>query len=143
MEFFWIDGYGTKDEEVNGISKYECRMYDENGVMLQEICFFDFSTKFEVEFAQKHHVRHLYAYEVEYCNGYSMSKGFDRDPDGYHHFGWQGVKEHTVDDIKRWCENYLASMYIIDYEKELKELEAKKRRSDWLIEHGYQKMEVK
>lgn len=149
MRFEWHDGICLNNkklieyEKKNGISRYECYLYDDSGKKLQEIYFYDYSTKGEVEQAEKNKWRRPYAYKVDYCCGYSMSKGFDKDPDYCNHFGWHGIKKHTVDDIKQWCENYLAKKYIIDYEKELAKLQIRKEQSDWFVSHGYGDIEEK
>jgi hypothetical protein len=69
-------------------------------------------------------------------NGYAMDKGFDRteDPDQY---GYVGKPRHTVDDIKRWCENYLASMYIREYESIQARFDTVKERAEQLLKMGY------
>lgn len=153
MRFEWFDGYCSQNEELiqyekeNGISRYECHLYDDDNKEIQEIYFHDYSTKGEVEKAKKNHWVREFAYMVSYCYGYSMSKGFDpgiplseRTDEDY--WGWKGTKEHTVEDIKRWCEEYLAQQYIINYEKELEKLQERKRLSDWFVEHGYGSVEL-
>lgn len=142
MRFEWIDGHGTEIEkdEKHGISYYKCYLYDDDGKELDEIYFHDYSTPYEVEEAKKNYWKRPYAYEVGYCHGYSMSHGFDYDDDYYDYFGYRGKKTHTVADIKKWCENYLASKYIIDYEAELEKLQERKRKSDWFEAQGYVKM---
>ena len=64
-------------------------------------------------------------------------KKFDEDKYAYNHFGWHGVKTMSVNDVKRWCENYIAEKYIINYEEELQELQKRKEVSDWFVNQGY------
>lgn len=143
MRFEWFDGFCSDNEELiayekeYGISRYKCHLYDDNGKKIEEIHFYDYSTKGEVEYAEKNHYRRPYAYKVGYCHGYSMSRGFDEDKDAYNHFGWHGVKTMSVNDVKRWCENYIAEKYIINYEEELQELQKRKEVSDWFVNQGY------
>ena len=145
MRFEWIDGNEFKTEEVRafeeqyGISRYEGRLYDDDGNKIDGIVIFDYSTKWEVKNDIKNKVFRDYAYIVSYYNGYSMGKGFDKCANNRNHFGWQGTKEHTIDDIKNWCEEYIASRYIINYEEELAKLQKRKEVSDWFVENGYGK----
>lgn len=146
MRFKWTDGYkysNPNDPELiqyyqeKGIPFYNCELYDDDGSKIQEISFYDYSTPGEIEDAEKNRYRRPYAYSVSYCNGYSMNRGFCPDPDYRNHYGWRGVKTMTVEDVKRWCEEYLAKIYIIDYDKELQKLQKRKERSDWFVQHGY------
>lgn len=143
MKFVWEDGYCSSDPEViqyekeKGISVYKGFLYDDDGRKLEKITIRDYSTKGEIEQAEKNHWRRPYAYHVNYCCGFSMSEKFCEDPDAYHHYGWHGEKTMTINDVKRWCEEYIANLYIIDYDKELANLQERKARSDWFINNGY------
>ena len=74
-----------------------------------------------------------------------MDKGFDYDDDYYDRAdenglflgGYNGKCTHTVEDIKRWCEEYLAGLYIKAYAEMIARLGDTKRRSEWFLEHGY------
>ena len=155
MRFEWIDGLEPNDREIveyeekNGISRYKCYLLDDKDNILEEISFIDYSTKGEIEEAKKNKWIRPYAYEVRYCNhGYSMSKIFDEGiPSTKRNlselYGFMGPKEHTVEDIKRWCENYIAEKYIINYEEEYQKLQKRKERSDWFISQGYGEKENK
>lgn len=129
MKFVWED-------EVN-IGYYECKLYDDKGNELESIWFWDYSNPYQVEEAIKNEWKRYYAYKVEYCNGYSMTKGFDKTEDTTK-FGYNGTKEHTVEDIKKWCENYIASLYINCYNNILARLEEAKKQAEWFIDNGYE-----
>lgn len=127
IKFVWKDN--------DDIGYYECTMYDDSN-KLESIYFWDFSNPYNVENDNKHRYNRNYAYKVGYCNGYSMDKGFDKteDPD---QFGYVGKPRHTIDDIKRWCENYLASMYIREYEDIQVRFDIIKERAEQLKKMGY------
>ena len=124
MRFEWDDD----------ISYYVCTLYDDNNKRIDDIRFFDYSSKERVLFDEKNHFPRPYAYEVYGCG---LAGRFDCDKHFLRHYGWRGKKEHSVEDIKRWCENYLAKGYIIDYDTEFKKLNERKRISDWFVENGY------
>ena len=65
-----------------------------------------------------------------------MDKGFDKTEDS-DQFGYVGKPRHTIDDIKRWCENYLASMYIHEYESVQARFDTIKERAEQLKKMGY------
>lgn len=94
----------------------------------------------QTNIAKKEDVKNRYhrrcAYKVNYCNGYSMEKGFDQtqDPD---QFGYVGTPRHSVEDIKRWCENYIASIYIREYDMVRHNYDIIKERADQLTKLGY------
>ena len=144
MKFVWKDGFCSDDPELiayekeYGMHSYHGFLYDDNGKELESILIQDYSTKGALKDAVENRWHRPYAYEVNYCNhGYSMKEGFDEDTDYYNHFGWKGTKTMTVDDVKRWCEEYIASLYIIDFDKEYQKLLQRKEQSDWFTERGY------
>lgn len=65
-----------------------------------------------------------------------MTKEFDRteDPAGYEYVG---KPRHSIDDIKRWCENYLASGYIHEYQRIQEQFDTIKERAEQLLKMGY------
>ena len=50
---------------------------------------------------------------------------------------------HTVEDIKKWCEEWIAQRYINSYENMLSQLKAAEKRHDWFIEKGYGQIDLK
>lgn len=138
MKFVW-------DEEDADIGHYDLYLYDDDGKKLENIWIRDYSNPWNVESDKDRGYRREYAYDVGYCNGYSMNQGFDKDEDFYHRTGggYQGIKTHTLEDIKKWCENYLAQMYIGSYYDALKSLPEKERRCKWFEEQGFSLEEKK
>lgn len=74
-----------------------------------------------------------------------MKQGFDYDDEYGEHVdengellgGYQGNCTHTVDDIKRWCENWLAQRYLASYYNTLAELDKMKERAEWFESQGF------
>ena len=138
MKFVW-------DDSDADIGHYRCKLIDNDETTLEEIHFTDYTNEWQQKDGQKNHYPRAYSFEVGYCCGFSMYKGFDyddnyydrADEDGFRLGGYNGKCTHTVEDIKRWCEEYLAGMYIESYASMLKKLDDAKRRSEWFIEHGY------
>lgn len=60
---------------------------------------------------------HPYAFEVNYCHGYSMHEGFD--------------DSHTLEDVKIWAEDYLLNGIIAYYDDMIADLEAARKRAEW------------
>lgn len=52
-------------------------------------------------------------------------------------FKYVGTPKHTIDDIKRWCEAYIASCYIKEYESRKKQYEIAKERADQFFAMGF------
>ena len=137
MEFVW-------DESSADIGHYECALMD-GGQKIETISFWDYTNEWQHENAQKSHYERAYSFEVSYCCGYSMRHGFDydkeyrrrRDEDGKRLYGYNGASTHTVEDVKRWCEEYLAEKYIDGYANMLASLNTAKRRAEWFTKNGY------
>ncbi len=135
MEFVWND----QDADI-GI--YECALLDDDGSKLDDTIFKDYTNEWVQQNDKKCSHKRPYSFEVNYCRGYSMHKGFDYDegylsrPGG----GYQGISTHTVDDIKRWCEEYLAQKCIDVYEEMLSKFNAAKRRAECLKNMGFGKV---
>ncbi len=130
MKFVW--------EDIADIGHYTVTLYDDKDKMLGDMWFKDFTSEWQQQNAEKNGYQRPYSFEAEYCNGFSHSHGFDYDPDyTKHRGGYHGNCTHTVEDIKRYCEEYLAHLFIIDYEAELKQLQEQKRVSDVLQDMGY------
>lgn len=127
MEFRW------KDEEYG---YHECKLYD-GDKMIERIYFTDFNSPFHRENDRKNHYRRDYAYEIGYCSGCAMKEWFDEKDHNYDGFGYEGTPLHTVDEVKRWCENYLAQIYLHSYQNALKSLDEKRRRAEWFESQGF------
>lgn len=132
MKFVW-------NNEDADIGYYECALLDDDGSKLNDISFKDYTNEWVQQDDKECDYKRPYSFEVNYCRGYSMREGFDYDeeyrsrPGG----GYQGVCTHTIEDIKHWCEEYLAQKYIDIYKEMLAELDTAKRRAECLKNMGY------
>lgn len=141
MEFKWIDDAET--------GYYECELY-EGGVKINEISFIDYTSEFYQRFDKENHYARPHAFMVHWCCGWSMKQGFDYDNKYGEHVdengrligSYQGNCTHTVDDIKRWCENWLAQRYLTDYYDTLTKSNKIKARAEWFESQGF-KLEEK
>ena len=130
MRFEWNDS-------LSYIGHYELTLYDDDNEKLDDMWVRDYTNPWMIEHDTANRIRRKYAYEAGYCNGSSMHKGFGLW-DGYENeFGYHGKTERSLKDIKRWCEQYLADLYINAYKRALERLDEQKRRHDWFVEHGY------
>lgn len=132
MKFKWID----RDSDIG---YYELILYNDEGEQTDEIWFKDYSCDFNLNYDKERGYKRRYAYEIGYCNGFSMHCGFDEDENFYHRAcgGYQGNKQHTIEDVKRWCENYIAQQYISDYYAALKALPKKEKMCKWFEGQGF------
>lgn len=138
MKFVW-------DDSNADIGHYKCKLIDDDGTTLDKIHFTDYTDEWQQNDGRKNHYQRPYSFEVGYCCGFSMHEGFDYDDDyrshkgsdGHTLGGYNGTCTHTVEDIKRWCEEYLAGFYIRSYTDMLERLGDTKRRSEWFLTHGY------
>lgn len=65
-------------------------------------------------------------------------KKFDVDPTEDPTVKWYtGTPTHTIDELKKWCERYVASCYIKDYEAKLEKLKKLQEITDSLKEMGF------
>ena len=136
MEFKWID-----DVEIG---YYECELY-EGDKKINDISFTDYTSEYHLRVDKERRCARPHSFEVHWCHGWSMSEGFDYDPDYYNHAdengelvgGYQGNCTHTVDYIKRWCENWLAQRYLSSYYHTLAELDKMKERAEWFESQGF------
>lgn len=132
MKFVW-------NESDARIGYYSCELIDDDGSELQKIFFIDNTNCWNKENDALNGFKRAYSFEVPYCDGDTTCEGFDYDkeyrsrPGG----GYQGVCTHTVEDVKRWCEEYLAKKYIDHYKEMLAELDTAKRRAECLKNMGY------
>ena len=132
MKFVW-------NNEDADIGYYECTLLDDDGSNINDISFKDYTNEWVQQNDKKCDYKRPYSFEVNYCRGYSMREGFDYDEEYRSRLGggYQGISTHTVDDIKRWCEEYLAQKYIDVYEEMLSRLDTAKRRAECLKDMGY------
>lgn len=139
LKFVW-------DEEENA-THYHCKLYDDNEI-LAEISFTDYNCKESREYDKKNHRLRECAYEISYHGGanYRMRHEFDYDNEYDSHidektgerlYGYNGLCTHTVDDVKRWCEEFMAQIFINDYKSIIKKLDQIKERHDWFVQRGY------
>ncbi|MCR5368403.1 hypothetical protein [Eubacterium sp.] len=136
LKFVW------KDEP--DIGYYECILY-EGDEKINDIGFEDFTCDCNQRVDKERHKPRPYAFKVGWCHGWSMSEGFDYDANCYEHLddkgrhigGYQGNCTHTVEDIKRWCENWLAQRYLKSYYETLDRIEQMKARAEWFESQGF------
>lgn len=137
MKFVW-------DDSDADVGHYRCKLFDDDDV-IDEIHFTDYTNEWQQKDCRENHFPRAYSFEVGYCRGFSHWEGFDYDDDyynrvdenGYHLGGYNGNCTHTVEDVKRWCEEYLAGLCIKTYTRMIAQLDDAKRRCEWFKEHGY------
>ena len=142
MEFIWFDNDAD-------IGHYDCTLM-EGTKIIDTIHIVDYTNAWQQEDARKSHYYRAYSFNVSYCCGYAMEQGFDydknyrcrKDENGKVLYGFNGICTHTVEDVKRWCEEYLAQKYINGYADLLAALESAKRRAEWFKENGYGNMNL-
>lgn len=126
------------------ISVYRCYLYEGDKV-INDIKFNDYSCEKSREYDKKKGYVRPYSFEVDWCHGWSMSEGFDYDEECYNRYdedgcrigGYQGNCTHTVEDIKKWCENWLAQQYLSSYYETIATLNEKKARAKWFEAQGF------
>lgn len=136
LKFVWED-----DPEIG---YYECLLL-EDGKAIDNITFWDYTCEYTQKSDKKSMYYRPYAFKVSWCHGYSMSEGFDYDENYRKHSdgGYQGNCTHTVNDIKRWCEEWIAQRYINSYKRTVEQLNDMKKKHDWFKKQGYGDMELK
>lgn len=99
MKLYW-----KNNRQMAEIGSYECVLEDDDGYT-QTIHIRDNTCEFCRKEAAKDPITfkhyHPYAFEVDYCHGYSMSEGFDET--------W------TLERVKIWAEDYLLNGLINNY----------------------------
>lgn len=145
MKFEW------NDEDAD-IGSYKCFLYDDDNKCIDDIYFTDFTCGWHRKDDEENRFVRPYSFEASWCHGWSMKEGFDYDKEYNQHWdedflketgwyrpkgGYQGECTHTVDDIKRWCENWLAQRYLRSYYNTLEELDTQKRRAEWFESQGF------
>ena len=133
------------DNSSADIGHYDCDVYEVDGdkkTKIDDISLWDYTNEWQQEDARKNRYFRAYAFEV-HC--WSMTKGFGadddyksrRDENGKLLFGYNGTCDKSLDDVKRWCEEWIAQRYIKNYQEMLASLEALKQRSEALKKQGY------
>lgn len=136
MNFVW-------DDSDADIGHYSCKFLDED-VVIDEISFRDYTNEWHFNNDKENGYKRPYSFIVHWCSGWSMREGFDYDKEYRERKsgGYQGNCTHTVEDIKRWCEEWIAQRYINSYQNMLSQLKAAEKRHDWFIEKGYGQMDL-
>ena len=135
MRFEW------ENDEV--IGSYWLHLFDDDGKELDVMWIKDHTAPWNVQNDQRIRAQRRWAYEVGYCKGFSFSRGFDEYKDWANNYGYHGKPTHTLDDIKRFCENYIAQMYLQCYQRAVATLDEKRRRAAWFEANGFVLEEVK
>lgn len=143
MKFIWDDTYAE-------IDVYNCELIDDDDNVLENIEVIDYTSISTQESTYMPHNFYPYSFEVTvYCGAsketIQMKRGFDYDSayrnhideNGNRMYGYNGVCTHTIEDVKRFCEEYLAERYIDLYNYMLPNFNDAKRRASWFIENGY------
>ena len=128
------------------IGRYDCRLF-EGDEEIDNISFSDYTCKWAQKSANECMIKRPCAFLASWHNGDVMYQGFDYDKEfqnrtdekGRYVYGYNGTVTHTVDDVKAWCENWLAKRHISEYDAVLKNLDKIRRRAEWFTEHGYGK----
>ena len=131
-------------KDAPDIGHYECYLY-EGDKKIDEMNFTDYTCEFRQNYDRKNRYTRAYSFYASWCDGWSMGQGFDYDAnynnhsdvDGHLIGGYQGTSTHTVDDIKKWCENWLAQGYLKAYYNTMKELDQMTARAKWFEDHGF------
>ena len=136
MNFVW-------DDSNADIGYYSCKFLD-GDVVIDEISFTDYTNEWRFNNDKKYGDKRPYSFEIHWRRGVSMKEGFDYDKEyrKRENGGYQGNCTHIVEDIKRWCEEWIAQRYINSYKNILSQLKAAEKRHDWLIEKGYGQMDL-
>lgn len=137
MRFEW-------DDSSSDIGHYECNLYDDDK-RISEISFTDYTCEWRRKYDEKYGFPRPYSFEVTWCKGFDYDEEYDNyyDENPKRKGGYQGNCTHTVDDIKRWCENWLAQCYLRSYYNTLAELDTLKRRAEWFESQGFKLEDVK
>lgn len=97
---------------------------------MERISFNDNTCDFRQLIARENNYGDCYSFEVSWCNEWSMHQGFDYDSVKHETGEYQGKCTHTVDDVKRWCENWIAQLYFQDYYDTVSRLPKLKAEAD-------------
>lgn len=133
MRFEWTTN-------LDDVPCYECNLFD-GDKWIDKIWFYDYACEEGRKYDIEHNLLRWYAYMVywDVRGGISL----DRDEEFWarsgkeYKPGYQGKCTHTVDDIKRWCENWLAQKTLKKYYNILKEFDTLKSRAEWFESMGF------
>jgi len=132
ISFNWIDD--------NEEGKYVCTMYEGN-TPIQTIEFTDYSNPTRIKYDKRHRIKRACAYIVLYrpadLNTKGIYKTLDANNTDSTSNGYSATSIHSIPEIKRWCENYLAAIYIRKYEDVIREMQTLKNRAEELMLLGY------
>ena len=144
------------DDSSADIGHYRCNCYEiddvtKNKVKIDDIYFTDYTNAWQQKDAIENHYYRPCAFEVSWCHGWSMNESFGYDKDyrtrkdenGNNIYGYNGTCDRTVNDIKTWCEEWIAQRHINNYEKILAELEELRQRAESFKTLGYGKTNLK
>ena len=109
---------------------------------IDNVSFYDFTCDFNRRYDERFCIYRAYAFEVHWGSCRSDDQNFDFYEDWDKSYGYNGTAAHTVNDIKRWCENRMAERCIETYETMLKDLDTARRRAEWFTANGYNKKEA-
>lgn len=129
LKFIWED-----DERVG---YYQCQLVDDTNNKVFRIVFQDNTCPFCITRDKRHKLRREFAYEISSYSGLNK-KGIDRTEDD-NSFEYVGKPKHSIDDIKRYCENYLAAQIINEYYDLQKQINFIKNSAEELLKMGYSK----
>lgn len=104
------------------IGHYDCIITDDDGYK-QDISLVDYTCEYQRKRKAEDGIYKRYhpeAFEVHYCNGYSMREVFN--------------DSHTLESVKVWCEDYLLDKYINHYNNIIANLEKIKSKAEWAIQ---------
>ena len=150
-----LDAYIRNDElrKVSAMPKLrfswldadECRSAYKGFLMegdskIQSVYIMDYTTEDRQHMDEVMREQRTHAYRVDFGK-YDFSNiyktfYFDETEDSTQ-FKYVGTPKHTIDDIKRWCEAYIASCYIKEYESRKKQYEIAKERADQFLAKGF------
>lgn len=135
MKFVWND----KNADIGN---YHLYLIDDNGRELEDISITDYTCDFHQQYDPKNRYLRPYSFEVSCCNifeGFDYDKNYEShvDENGRRIGGYQGTCTHTLEDIRAWCENFIAQMYLKAYDQALNTLETKRQRAQWFESQGF------
>ena len=136
MEFIWND----KDAD-DGF--YRLFLVSDNGIILKALGVIDYTSDSQ----QK--MNRLSGYPID-CAFRVLHSGieikrFDYDKDANTHKdkegrligGYNGVCTHTLEDVKAWCENFIAQQYLVSYNRALDNLKKQEQMAKWFKDKGF------
>lgn len=128
-------------EDNPEIESCTCELVEDDKV-IDSVHVIDYTCQFHQDFDRRNRFERPYSFRVTACG---CSEGFDYDEDYDKHYGendrpiggYQGTCTHTVEDIKKWSENWLAQGWLHSYYDTLKRLDTLKSRAEWFESQGF------